>query len=126
MNTHQVSLLYGIIFIAVGILGFTPNPIISHTGFFETNIVHNCVHVVLGGVFILGALKFPGHESRILKLLGLGGIGITIVGWLSEGSTMLWVVHVNPADHWLHLGLGVLVLISGFVFQDKKFMMAHA
>ncbi len=126
MNTHQVSLIYGIIFIVVGIVGFTPNPIISANGYFETNVVHNCVHILLGGVFIFGALKFTGHESKVLKLLGFGGMGMTIIGFLSKGSTMLWIVHVNTADHWLHLGLGVLILISGFVFQDKKFTLAHA
>ncbi len=120
MNTHTVSLIYGVVFTAVGILGFTPNPVISEVGIFTTNAVHNLIHVLLGVTFILGAIQLPGYESRLLKLLGLGGIAVTLLGFLTDGDMMLGVIHVNEADHWLHLGLALIVLASGFLFKDSK------
>lgn len=119
MNARMLSFVYGVVFILAGILGFTPNPIISSTGFFAVNAVHNSVHVILGLVFIVGPIKFPGFESRLIKLLGLGGIAVTVLGFLTTGNTLLGVIHVNAADHWLHLGLALVILASGFVLSDK-------
>ena len=33
MNTRVISLIYGVTFIAVGLLGFIPNPLVSSVGF---------------------------------------------------------------------------------------------
>ncbi len=120
MNTRIINLIYGAVFVAVGVLGFVPNPLVSAVGLFETNAVHNLVHGLLGVVFIVGALIFPGYESRLLKLLGLGGIAVTVLGFMTDGNTLLGIIRVNQADHWLHLGLALVVLASGFLFADKK------
>lgn len=120
MNTRFISLLFGITFVIVGIIGFIPNPLIAQEGLFEVNYVHNSVHILLGLTFIIGALKFPGYESRLLKLLGFGGLAVTALGFMTSGDMMLGIIHVNQADHWLHLGLGLVVLASGYIFSDRK------
>lgn len=116
MNTRNITLIFGITFILVGVIGFIPNPLVAPNGLFAVNAVHNLIHIVLGSAFLLGAARFKGREDKVLKFFGLGGLAVTAVGFLTRGDMMLGIIHVNPADHWLHLGLGLVVLAAGFVF----------
>jgi hypothetical protein len=50
-----LALVFGIVFIVVGILGFIPNPIVGHDALFHTNSVHNLVHLIIGIVLLIGA-----------------------------------------------------------------------
>lgn len=119
MNARNICLTYGVVFILVGILGFISNPIISAIGFFQTNAIHNTIHIGLGCAFIVGALRFSAKASLVLKMLGVGGIAVAILGGMIGGNLMLGIIHVNEADHWLHLGLGLAVLGSGFIFPNR-------
>jgi hypothetical protein len=49
MNTKTTSLVFGILFIAVGLLGFIPNPIIgdSEKAIFHADTLHNMIHIVV-------------------------------------------------------------------------------
>lgn len=120
MNTRTISFIFGITFIAVGFLGFITNPLVSSEGLFEVNSVHNTVHIVLGFAFIFGAIRFPGNEDKVLKFFGIGGLLVTMIGFITSGNMMLGIIHVNQADHWLHLGLGVVVLVAGFIFKNRQ------
>ena len=51
--------------------------------------------------------------------IGLGGIVVSTLGFLSSGNMILGLIHENMADHWLHLGLGLITLASGFIFSNK-------
>ncbi len=73
----------------------------------------------LGLAFILGCIIFSGNEDKVLKFFGVGGLAVTAIGFLTSGNMMLGIIHVNQADHWLHLVLGLVVLIAGFVFKNK-------
>lgn len=119
MNARNICLIYGLAFFLVGILGFIQNPIISVIGVFQTNAVHNMIHIGLGGAFIAGAVKFPAKATLVLKMLGVGGIAVAILGGMTGGNLMLGIIHVNEPDHWLHLGLGFAVLGTGFIFPNR-------
>ncbi|MGR9073935.1 MAG: DUF4383 domain-containing protein [Gammaproteobacteria bacterium] len=120
MNARLLSFIYGIVFAAVGLFGFTPNPLVSYHGFFETDAVHNGVHVLTGGIFVAGALMYPGHGTLLLKVMGLAGFAVTAVGFLTEGGMMLGFIRINEADRWLHLGLALVVFGSGWIFGRRK------
>ncbi len=120
MKLRTICYIYGLAFMAVGILGFIPNFLISENGFFETNMTHNMVHILLGTVFIFGARLFPGYEQRLLKFLGIGGFVVSFIGFLSKGDKLLGIIHVNEADHWLHLALACLVFISAYAFAPTR------
>ena len=53
MTTKTAAILIGIVFIAVGLLGFVSNPIIgeSESAIFHADSVHNMVHIISGGAF---------------------------------------------------------------------------
>ncbi len=120
MNARIVSLALGAVFILVGLLGFTPNPLVSNNGLFAVNAAHNLVHILVGSAFIAGAPYLKGRESVVLKAMGVGGIAVTVLNFLSTGDRMLWLVHVNEADRWLHLVLAFSVLATGYLFKDSS------
>ncbi|PPC91081.1 MAG: TonB-dependent receptor [Methylobacter sp.] len=120
MNARVICYVFGITFILVGLLGFIENPLVSETGFFAVNWLHNLVHIIAGAAFILGTRTCPGYESNVLKAMGSGGIVVTLVNFLTEGEKMLFLIQVNQADRWLHLGLAIIVLVSGFIFRDAQ------
>ncbi len=45
--------ILGVIFVAVGLLGFVPNPIVSDVGYFQVNAAHNFVHLITGALLLL-------------------------------------------------------------------------
>jgi hypothetical protein len=118
MNTKTSSLIIGIIFIAVGLLGYTSNPIIGEQdAIFHANAVHNMVHIVSGVLFILIALAAPGSAATFLKVFGvvyllLGILGLVQIGTSGMGE-LLGFLHVNGADNFLHIGLGVIIFLAG-------------
>lgn len=126
MNTKTASLIIGIIFLAVGFLGFIPNPIIgeSENAIFHADTVHNLVHIISGILFVLFGLSSAAKASVFLKVFGivyllLGVLGLVNIGTSGMGR-LLGFLHVNGADNLLHIGLGVVIFLAGFL-RAKQF-----
>ena len=120
MNTRTVSWLFGLTFVAAGLLGFTPNGLVAYDGIFAVNAVHNLVHILTGIIIIVAVIKYPGYEGRVLKIVGAAYVAVTIVGFLTSGNMMLGMVHINEADRWLHLGLAIVILGAGFLPANNQ------
>ncbi|HRY16760.1 MAG TPA: DUF4383 domain-containing protein [Candidatus Competibacteraceae bacterium] len=114
ITSKNLSLVLGISFLAAGILGFIPNPLVSSDGIFAVNTMHNLVHILTAGAFIAGALVSEKTARLTLQSIGIAYVGVTILGFLTEGHLLLGLVHINEADKWLHAGLAVVILIAGF------------
>ena len=131
MNTKTASLIIGIIFICVGLLGFISNPIIggSHNAIFHADSVHNMVHIASGVLFLLVALTAPARAGLFLKLFGivyliLGVVGLATIG--DSGMTeLLGFLPVNGADNYLHIGLGILIFLAGLLPQIRTATATH-
>ena len=119
-TSRNVAILFGVTFVVVGILGFIPNPLVSSTGLFEVNGLHNLVHVLTGVVFIVGALPSERAARLTLQSVGIAYIGVTILGFLTEGHLLLGLVHINDADRWLHAGLALVIVGAGFGLPKPK------
>jgi hypothetical protein len=121
MNTRTASLLFGVIFIAVGLLGFVPNPIIANSSdaIFHADTVHSSVHIISGVLFLVFALASPANAGLFMKVFGtvyflLGVAGLFTIG--SSGMTrLLGFLHVNGADNYLHITLGVAIFLAGLL-----------
>lgn len=113
-NSKNSAVILGAIFIAVGFVGFTPNPLVSSDGIFVTNAMHNVVHILTGGVFLL-ALIMPGKESLIIKSIGGAYVAVSVLGFLTGGDYMLGMIHINTADKYLHVGLAIAILAIGML-----------
>ena len=115
-SPQQVAKLIGIVFIAVGVLGFIPG-VTSHAsdikfsghnspaellGTFQVSILHNVVHILFG-LAGLGLAKTMGGARQYLIGGGVVYLALFVLGILNGAD---WIP-ANDADNWLHLGLGV-------------------
>jgi hypothetical protein len=121
MSTKTASLLFGIAFLAVGILGYFTNPLISSSGdaIFHTDSLHNIIHIVSGILFFVFALAAPANAATFLKVFGvvyllLGVVGIFAIGD-DEHVKLFGFLLINEADNYLHIGLGLASLLAGFL-----------
>ena len=108
-------MLFGITFVATGVLGFVPNPLVSASGVFEVNAMHNLVHLITGAIFIAAATASKRASRITLQSVGIAYVVVTVLGFLIEGQMLLGMIHINEADKWLHAGLALAILIAGFV-----------
>ncbi|MDB5190288.1 MAG: TonB-dependent siderophore receptor [Parcubacteria group bacterium] len=113
----KLAVLFGIVFVLVGILGFIPNPLVGSAGLFQTDVLHNIVHLLIGVVLLIVAMSAPEKSSLWLKVFGVIYLLLAVLGFIliPSGGMLLGLVLMNTADHWLHVVLGVVLLIAGVV-----------
>jgi len=125
MDIKKPALVIGIMFIAVGLLGFIPNPIIGESGkaIFHADTMHNIVHIVSGILFLVFAFAAPAYAPAFMKIFGVVYLLLGIIGIVNFGmdrmGTVLGFLHVNGADNLLHMGLGVAIFIAAFLPNAK-------
>lgn len=119
MNTKTASIIIGLTFLAVGGLGFVANPIVGEdpAAIFYTDTTHNIVHMVSGALFLLVAMAMPANAAGFCKLFGVVYLLLGVVGLVKYGTDgmgkLLGFLHVNGADNFLHLGLGLIIFLAG-------------
>jgi hypothetical protein len=109
----KLAVIFGIIFVIVGILGFVPNPLVGATGTFMTDTIHNIVHLLIGVVLLIAA-KSASASTMWLKIFGVVYLLLFIDG-LIQPDKLLGFIMANGADTWLHLVLGIVLLGAGFM-----------
>ncbi|MDX6483607.1 MAG: hypothetical protein QOE95_1378 [Gaiellaceae bacterium] len=127
-TVQSAALLAGIVFLAVGILGFVPG-ITTHygdltfaghdsgaklLGIFQTSILHNIVHLLFGLVGIAMARSWEGARTF---LIGGGVINLVlfVYGLVAHGGSSANFIPVNSADNVLHAAFGVAMIALGLV-----------
>jgi hypothetical protein len=127
-TVQSAAFLVGIVFLAVGILGFVPG-ITTHygdlsfaghnsgaklLGIFQTSILQNIIHLLFGLAGIAMARTWEGARTF---LIGGGVIYLVlfVYGLFAHGNTSANFVPVNSADNVLHVALGVGMGALGFV-----------
>lgn len=121
---QMLALLVGVVFLAVGVLGFVPG-ITTHysdlgfaghggdaqlLGLFSVSVLHNLVHLAFG---VAGLALARTPESARTYLVGGGAVYLVVwlIGVIGIGG---WIP-VNTADNWLHLVLGLAMIALGSV-----------
>lgn len=126
MKAKTTALLFGVIFIAVGLLGFVDNPIIgdSENAIFHADTLHNWVHIISGVLFVLVATAMPASTSTLLIAFGIVYAVIGIIGFFSIGSDglgkVLGFLHVNGADNYLYIALGLVIFLAGVSVRKMR------
>ena len=116
-----VVLAFGVVYLAVGALGFT---VTNGVGFaarngdtlmgFEVNPLHNIVHLAIGAALLAGFLGGRRPAGLIACLIGAVYLLVGVVGPFVTG-TGANILALNTADHFLHIGSAVVLLIAGYV-----------
>lgn len=109
----KFAMIFGVVFLLVGVLGFVSNPIVGDMGYFHTNMLHNVVHLVIGLGLLLAAKSETGAKLW-MKIFAVVYLLVAVLGFFmvpSGSGMLLGLVAVNSADNWLHLVLGVVLLL---------------
>jgi type II secretory pathway component PulF len=125
---QYVALLFGVVFLLVGIMGFIPGitanygsmSIAGHhseamlLGIFQVSILHNAVHLLYGivGVMVWGSTRSSRHY---LRWGGLIYAVLWIYGLIIDLDSQANFVPLNTADNWLHLVLAVAMVALSFL-----------
>lgn len=112
------AFIFGIGFIFAGISGFIPA--LTPDGYlfslFEVNSMHNIVHIASGVVALLAASKTSLARWYFI-IFGFVYTAVAILGFANSGD--VFGMHVNMADNFLHLFIGVVALFLGLTFKAK-------
>jgi len=121
-----LGMLFGIVFLAVGILGFVPGVTTTGAdgmpmllGIFMVNTAHSIVHIASGVVFLLASMAGAGAASLWFKLFGLVYAVVAVLGFMTPNGLLLGLISNNPADTWLHVGLAAEMLLIGFAVPKQ-------
>lgn len=124
-----VALVFGIVFLLIGVLGFVPalTPGGALLGLFMVNGVHSVVHLLFGVLGVAAALT--GFSVLYNRVAGIVYLLIAVLGFippLVPNGMLLGLVMINTADNFLHIVLGIVLAYVGFAVQSRRSAMARA
>ena len=117
------SIVLGIVFLLIGILGFIPNGLVGDGGLFMTDMGHNLIHLVTGILFLVFAYKSSEAMMTFFKVFGIIYLVIAAWGFAIGDGSILGIAWVNGADNWLHLVLGIVILAFGYKGSGSNMQM---
>jgi hypothetical protein len=120
---RRVAMVFGIVFLLVGILGLvspggmsmgvaSPGMIL---GLFPVNLLHNIVHLLFGVWGLMASRSFTGAKM-FAQVGGVIYIVLAICGWLLPNTFGLLPNGGN--DIWLHALFGLVLAGVGFTAKD--------
>lgn len=133
MSTRTFAMIFGIVFLAIGVAGFVPalvEPLHSGhppvnpeggqlLGLFPINAVHNAVHILFGLWGLLasrsatGAVTYARGVAIIYAVLTVAGFVPNPPLWTLFGYAPLY-----GNDIWLHAGLALVAAYFGWVHRS--------
>jgi hypothetical protein len=127
MNARTFALIYGIVFLAVGILGFgiVPGVLADQTGSglqvsgmllgkFHVNGLHNIIHILFG-LWGLAASRSLGGAVGYFKVVTVIYLLLAILGLIAATATGFGYVMLGGYNVYLHAALGIVAAYFGFV-----------
>jgi hypothetical protein len=129
---QSIAMLFGAVFLLVGILGFIPGITTNYDdlgfagtdsraellGIFQVSILHNIVHIAFGIAGLALAKTLEGARTFLI-----GGGVIYLVLWLyglviDRGGDANFVP-IDTPDNWLHFALGIAMIAAGFLLARE-------
>jgi hypothetical protein len=132
MNTRTFALVFGIVFLAVGALGFVPSmvhsPMGGHTvsmnqgygdllGLFPVNMLHNIVHILFGLWGVLAYKSLAGSKNYARGVAIIYAL-LTVMGLVPALDTTFGFIPIYGNDVWLHAVLALVAAYFGWVHRD--------
>ena len=123
---QKLALLFGVVFLLVGILGFVPGITDNAPGDFagedsdaslfgfQVSVLHSLAHLAFG----IGILAARRHATALQYLL-VGGVAYLALFVLGLVGGLDWLP-ADDADDWLHAVLGVALLGGWFAGRSES------
>jgi hypothetical protein len=137
MQTRLFSLVFGVVYTLVGLVGFVPAfrthpaanaPHVDVTaaygylfGLFPVNAVHDIFHIVVG---IIGIVAFTrlGLATAYCRLLFLVFGLLVVAGFMPQANTLWGVLPLFDSDTWLHAATAIAAGYFGFVASEPTYV----
>lgn len=130
-DIQKAAMLFGIIFLLVGLLGFIPGITQDFDrlttfddvgakllGIFGVNVLENAVHLLYGVVGLVAASSWAASKNYFVWG-GVVYVGLWLYGLVIDEQSAANFVGLNMAAHWLHLALGVTMIAVGFLLSRR-------
>ena len=125
----RLAMIFGATFVLVGLLGFVPNPIVGPDALFATNGAHNIAHLVIGAVLIFASTQTERAAWISLITFGVVYLLLAVMGYAAIGpeghANLLGIVHINGNDNWLHVVLGVVLIVTALGARRTREVPVH-
>lgn len=135
MKTTTFALIIGIVYLAVGVLGFIPAalqppppdaPPTTFTllygyliGLFPVNVVHSIVHLAIGAWGVLAARGTTAAQMYSRSLAIIYGL-LAVMGLIPGMNTLFGMLPMHGNDVWLHAGTAAVAAYFGWREVKKE------
>ena len=125
MSTRNFAMIFGIVFIAVGIAGFVPQLVERPEGgdmgghgmllgMFAVNTAHNAVHILFG-LWGLAASRSAAGAVMYARGVAIIYVVLAVLGLLPATQDGFGMVPLYGKDVWLHGALALIAAYFGWV-----------
>src|SRR5713226_9546346 len=116
-----LTIVLGILFTWVGFFGFfaSLSMTVGMLFVFDVDLIHNLIHLITG---LLALVATFAEWSRLFnRIFGVIYLIFGIAGLfpaLYLGERLLGITHINAADNVLHIAVGLVACIVGYVVSE--------
>jgi len=116
MSLKQIAIIFGVVFVVVGALGWVPavNPGGKLLGLFDVNAAHNFVHLATGIVAIIAGVSGEKASQIFFQVFGVIYGLVAVLGFYYGDQPLLGIVSNSSADSVLHVVIAIVALYLGF------------
>lgn len=125
MNTRTFALIFGIVFLAIGALGFVPSMVHDTMGeglkqhgmllgIFMISPLHNAAHLLFGLWGVAGS-RSTGGAVGFFKGVAVIYALLAVLGLIASTADLFGMIPLMGNDVYLHAGLAIVGAYFGFV-----------
>ncbi|WP_068250594.1 DUF4383 domain-containing protein [Janibacter corallicola] len=125
-TTRTNAVVFGLLFVLFGVLGFVPGAVsdfgalqfvgnpggVVLLGLFEVSILHNLVHVLIGACGLVMSRR-PLSAAAFLTGTGIFLVAMGVYGFWVSSPFDVNFIPLSSVDSTLHLLLGIVLLALG-------------
>jgi len=116
VEVKKLGMLWGILFLLGGILGFVPGITKDDMflGIFMVNAPHSIMHIASGVIFLITSMSGARAARLWFKIFGAVYATVAVVGFVVGDGKLFGVISNNACDSWGHAALALVLLLIGF------------
>lgn len=134
MATRYFALIFGIVYLLVGILGFVPGLLTPAMGMenvtvdanygllfglFPVNVLHNIVHAVIGLAGIIAFRTFAASRTYAAVVAVIFAV-LTIMGLIPALNTTFGLIPLFGNDVWLHAVTAIVAAVFALLPERSR------